>query len=170
MARQPLAPRKQRTREHIIADLSIHHVERFILEEGHTAQRLGSDYGYDLIMWTFDERGYAEPGAIYFQFKAMEALPQRGRDYFFDLDIRDYNLWVREKAPVILILFDAARRRAFWLAVQRYFRDGGVRQPKKGAKTVRVRVPKRRVVNRRAVAAMRALKWEMHNREKGEQS
>ena len=44
-----LAPRKQRTRQHVIADLSVHHVERFILEEGHTAQRLSSDYGYDLL-------------------------------------------------------------------------------------------------------------------------
>jgi len=63
-------PRKQRTREHVIADLSVHHVEGFILEEGHTTQRLGSDYGYDLLLWTFDEHGYAEPGSIYFQFKA----------------------------------------------------------------------------------------------------
>ena len=72
----PLRPilRKQRTRQHVIADLSIHHVERFILEEGHTCQRLGSDYGYDLMAWTFDEQGYAEPGAIYFQVKASELL------------------------------------------------------------------------------------------------
>src|ERR1043165_7870164 len=105
MASQLLHPRKQRTREHIIADLSVHHVEGFILEEGHTAQRLGSDYGYDLIAWTFDERGYAEPGAIYFQLKAMETLQEHGRDYVYDLDIRDYHLWLREKSPVILVLF-----------------------------------------------------------------
>jgi hypothetical protein len=56
----------------VIADLSVHHVERFILEAGHTAQRLGSDYGYDLLMSTFDEQGYVEPGSVFFQFKAME--------------------------------------------------------------------------------------------------
>jgi hypothetical protein len=39
-----IEPRKQRTRQHVIADLSAHYVERFILEEGHTAQRLSSDY------------------------------------------------------------------------------------------------------------------------------
>jgi hypothetical protein len=38
MASQVLGPRKRRTRQHVIADLSIHHVERFILEEGHTAR------------------------------------------------------------------------------------------------------------------------------------
>ena len=67
-------PRKRRTRQHVIADLSANHVERFILEEGHTAQRLSSDYGYDLIMWTFDGHGHAEPGACYIQLKAMEKL------------------------------------------------------------------------------------------------
>ena len=55
-------PRKQRTRQHVIADLSVHYVEGFILEEGHTAQRLSPDYSYDLVMRTFDEEGYAERG------------------------------------------------------------------------------------------------------------
>jgi hypothetical protein len=81
-----------------------------------------------------------------------------GTDYVFDLDIRDYNLWLLEEMPVILILFDASRRRACWLAIQGYFSDDVSRQPKEGAKSVRVRVPARQVVNRRAVAKMRDLK------------
>ena len=160
MASPILGPRKQRTRQHVIADLSIHHVERFILEEGHTAQRLGSDYGYDLILWTFDRDGYPEPGSIYFQFKAMERLVEKGTDCVYDVDIRDYNLWMLEKTPVILVLFDATRKRACWLCIQRYFREDKARQPKKGAKTVRVRVTMRQGVNRRAIAQMRALKQE----------
>jgi hypothetical protein len=168
MASQVLRPRKRRTRQHVIADLSVHHVEGFILEEGYTAQRLGSDYGYDLIVWTFDEQGYAEPGAIYFQFKAMDRLDEQGTDYVYDLDIRDYNLWMREESPVILILFDATRRRAFWLPVQGYFREDVARRPKKGAKTVRVRLSRRHVVNRRAITAMRGLKREVQDREKEE--
>ena len=55
MATQTTGPRKRRTRQHVIADLSVHHVERFILEQGHTAQRLSSDNGYDLLVSTFDE-------------------------------------------------------------------------------------------------------------------
>ena len=108
--RQNYRSAQQRTRQHVIADLSIHFVEGFILTAGHTAQRLSSDYGYDLMAWTFDEHGFVEPGAIYFQFKAREHLEESGTDYVFDLDIRDYHLWVREKMPVILILFDATRR------------------------------------------------------------
>jgi hypothetical protein len=170
MASQLPGPRKQRTRQHVIADLSVHHVEGFILEVGHTAQRLGSDYGYDLLMSTFDEQGYVEPGSVFFQFKAMETLHARGTDYVYDLDIRDYHLWVREKMPVILILFDASRRRAYWLAVQQYFGEAVTRWPKKGAKTVRVRVSKRQVVNGRAIAKMRALKWAAIHQEQGEKS
>jgi hypothetical protein len=160
MARKVVGPRKQRTREHVIADLSVHHVEGFILDEGHTAQRLDSDYGYDLILFTYDERGYIEPDSVYFQLKAAESLAAVGSAYVFDLDIRDYNLWMLEKMPVILILFDATRRRAYWLHVQGYFREDMARRPRKGAKTVRVRVPEGRVVNRRAIALIRDLKWE----------
>jgi hypothetical protein len=150
-------PRKQRTRQHIIADLSIHHVERFILEAGHTAQRLGSDYGYDLLVTTFDEHGFVEPGSIYFQFKAMETLKASGTDYVYDLDVRDYNLWIREKMPVIFVLFDAVRRRAHWLAMQPHF-GGAIGRTRRGTKTVRIRVPMGQVVNHQAIEKMRQLK------------
>src|SRR6476620_11209808 len=141
MASNIFGPRKQRTREHVIADLSVHQAEGFILEEGYTAQRLGSDYGYDLAMFTFDEQGYVEPGLVLFQFKAAEALSVVGSDFVFDLDIRDYNLWMVEEMPVILILYDATRKRAYWLSVQKYFSADATRLPRKDAKTVRVRVP-----------------------------
>src|SRR5207249_1101828 len=99
MAKPPIRPRKQRTRQHVIADQSVHHVERFILDEGHTAQRLERDYGYDLLLFTYDEQGYAEPGYAYFQFKAAEQLAVVGASFVFDLDIRDYHLWMLEKMP-----------------------------------------------------------------------
>lgn len=54
MPKQSLSPRKQRTRQHVIADLSVHYVEGFVLAEGHTVQRLGPDYGYDLFVFTYD--------------------------------------------------------------------------------------------------------------------
>ena len=57
-------PRKRRTREHIIADLSMNYVERFVLESGHTMEELTNDYGSDLLMTTFDEDGYIEPEPI----------------------------------------------------------------------------------------------------------
>jgi hypothetical protein len=170
MARKVFGPRKRRTREHVIADQSVNYVERFIIDAGHTAQRLEKDYGYDLILFTFDGQGYAEPDAVYLQLKAAERLHAVGSDLVFDVDIRDYNLWMLEQMPVILILFDASRRRAYCLPVQRYFREDSRRRPKQGAKSVRVRVPMRQVVNRRAIAMMRALKEEAPLRLMGEES
>lgn len=58
----------------MIADLGVHHVEGFILEAGHTAQRLYPDYGYDLALFTHDETGYVEPGVLFVQVKASESL------------------------------------------------------------------------------------------------
>jgi hypothetical protein len=54
----------------------------------------------------------------------------------------------------------ARRRKAFWLYTQRYFRDDKQRHPKKGARTVRVRIPRRQAINRRAIARMRECKNE----------
>jgi Domain of unknown function (DUF4365) len=170
MRSQIRGPRKRRTRQHVIADLSVHHVEGFILEEGHTAERLGSDYGYDLILFTFDTRGYAETGLTYFQLKAMESLHESETDYVYDVDIRDYNLWMMEEMPVILVLFDASRGQAYWIPVQRYFRADMTRRPKKGARTVRVRLPHGQVVNRQAIAKIRELKWEILGAPAGDES
>jgi Domain of unknown function (DUF4365) len=169
MAKQLLGPRKRRTRQHVIADQSVNHVERFIIDEGHTAQRVEKDYGYDLLLFTFDAQGYAEPGLILLQLKAAESLQTADADHLFDLDIRDYNLWLLEKMPVILILFDASWRRAYWLDVQAYFRGDAARRPRKGTQTVRVRIPERQTVDRRAIVKWRALKQQGYNRIEGEQ-
>jgi hypothetical protein len=168
MARKIIGPRKQRTRQHVIADQSVNHVERFIIDEGHVAQRVERDYGYDLLLFTFDEEGYAEPGLVRLQLKAAETVKAVRTSHVFDLDIRDYNLWMAEELPVFLVVFDAGRRRAWWLDVQRYFHENAHRRPKKGAKKVRVRIPRRQVVNRRAIARMRDLKNDMGLRLAGE--
>src|SRR5262245_22102092 len=123
MARDLHSPRKQRTRQHIIADQSVHHVEGFVIDEGHTAQRVERDYGYDLLLFTYDEQGYIEPGLVYLQLKAAESLRPTSAAHNFDMDIRDYHLWMLEKMPVVLVMYDASRRRASWLAVQQYFRE-----------------------------------------------
>jgi hypothetical protein len=161
VARKKPAPRKRRTRQHVIADQSVNHVERFILDEGHSAERPRSDYGYDLVMFTYDEQGYAEEGSLYIQIKASDKLGASGEAIAFDVDIRDYNMWTAEPMPVILVLYGAIRRRAHWLYVQQYFAEDASRRPRRGAKTVRVRVPKRQLLSRAAVRKMRAYKQEV---------
>jgi hypothetical protein len=159
MAGKVIGPRKQRTREHILEDQSVNHVERFIIDAGHTNHRFERGPSYDLLLFTYDEESYLEPGSTYLQLKASETLKRVKSCYVFDVDIRDYNLWMAEQEPVIFVLFDASRRRAYWLHVQHYFSEEARRRPKKKAKHVRVHVPRRQVVNRRAVARWRDLKW-----------
>lgn len=158
MARKAPLTRKRRTRQHVIAAQSVNYVEQFIIDEGHTAERVASDYGYDLVLYTYDEQGYAEEGAIYLQLKASEKLRASGNNVVFDMDLRDYTRWTREPMPVILVLFDASKRRAYWVYIQRYFEETPSRKPGRVAKTVRVRVPKRQIVSRTAIKRMRAYK------------
>jgi hypothetical protein len=49
----PKRGRKRRTREHVLADLSVHHVEGPILRCGFAAERVRHDYGVDLYMTTY---------------------------------------------------------------------------------------------------------------------
>src|SRR5262249_28551164 len=158
---------KRRTREHVLADLSVNHVERFIIEEGHTAERVAHDYGYDLTLCTYDEKGYAEEDLVYLQLKASETLNRSGDGLVFDIDIRDYRLWTAQMMPVILILFDGSKRRAYWLYVQRYFAEEPSRKPRPHAKTVRIRVPRRQLLNRAAIRKMREFKQRIQEQLEG---
>jgi hypothetical protein len=63
---------KTRTRQHVIADLSVNYLERFILLSGYTLHRVHFDYGYDLAMTTYNQLGEVQPGLAFFQVKATD--------------------------------------------------------------------------------------------------
>ena len=138
-----IARGKKRTRAHVIADLSLVHLQFFIVNAGFTSEATTRDYGYDLTVNTFDRDGLIEPGAILIQLKAMESIITHsdGKSYVYDLDVRDYNLWVREPNPVFLILYDTASRKAYWVYFQQAVNSGAIGKPKAGAKTIRVKIP-----------------------------
>ncbi|MFL5339021.1 MAG: DUF4365 domain-containing protein [Gemmataceae bacterium] len=163
-------PRKRRTRAHIIADMRVNHVERFILVQGHTAQRVQFDYGYDLTITTHDEHGYVEPGRILFQVKAAEQLrlTADGQHYPYDIAVEDYNLWINESNPVFLILYDAGKDRAFWLYIQQFFQRHPVRKPRASAKFIRILIPKTQRFNRRMIAYTRRCKDNMRKQQAGD--
>ncbi len=135
---------KKRTREHIIADFSLVHVQYFIGNAGSTSEATTKDTGYDLTVNTFDRDGLIEAGAILIQLKASETLTTHsdGKKFIFDLDVRDYNPWVREPNPVFLILDEAASRGAYSLYFQLYVKSADARKPKTGARGIRVKIPK----------------------------
>ena len=66
--------RKRRTREHVIADLSVNHVERQVMRCGWTAERMRHDYGVDLFVETYNSKGEVQNGRIVFQLKATDSL------------------------------------------------------------------------------------------------
>ncbi len=152
--------RTRRTREHIIADLSVNFVEHFILESGHVADRDRTDYGYDLAMTTFDEQGNSEPGLVYFQLKATDTISnyQRSRDDYFSFPVtmRHYHLWRLEHMPVFFILYDAVRRRAYWLYTQAYFRLHAPKNPE--AVSLALHIPRKNLFGKRTIGKIRQYK------------
>ena len=62
--KKPVPPKKRRTREHVIADLSANHVERQALLCGYAVERRAHDYGIDLVITTYDREGNVENGEI----------------------------------------------------------------------------------------------------------
>jgi len=156
----PLAPeaRPQRTREHVIADLSMNFVERFIFEAGHSVMRVPADYGYDLLTQTFDEQGYAEEGFISLQLKATDSIGrfERAESFSFPLEMRHCNLWRRERLPVYFILYDAPGRRAYWVHVQAYLAAHAPQRAE--AQSFTVNLSKKNVLGKGTIEKMRQAK------------
>lgn len=145
--------RKRRTREHVIADLSVNHVERFILRCGWTSERKHHDYGIDLIMDTYNANGEPENGQIEFQLKATDT-PKRSadeKDFIVRLEWRDLLFWLNELAPVILVLYDAQADEAYWLYVQEYFRHQRWEERAGETATVSVRFPAGNILDESAI-------------------
>jgi uncharacterized protein DUF4365 len=149
---EPPGPRKRRTREHVIADLSVNHLERFVLRSGGTVQRTTSDYGIDLFMKTYNSAGEPEPGEVLFQVKATDKLRVRadGKAAGLRFAWSDVRSWLAEPMPVIVVLYDAAGDKAYWIHVQAYF-VGGMHRLSRRTATTTVYFPIRNVVNDTAV-------------------
>ena len=124
------SPRKRRTREHVIADLSVNFVEKCVLLCGWPAQRMVPDYGIDLLMTTFNRRGEIETGEVRFQLKATDSLEAASRRNAIAVRVewRDVVYWLNERMPVILVIYDAKKDRAWWLNVQETLREEGRRK------------------------------------------
>lgn len=146
-------PGKRRTREHVIADLSVNHVERQVLLCGHTVERVVHDYGIDLELATFTRKGEREIGLILLQVKASDRLRlRRGPASFsFRIERRDLVLWLGEPMPVILIIYDAQKNVAYWLYVQSHFRSRKDFNLFAAGKTITVAVPPANVVEPPAI-------------------
>lgn len=112
--------RKRRTREHIIADLSVNHVEQFVLRAGPVADRIFFDYGYGLTVRTFDTNGEVERDFFYLQLKASDTptYVENGKAVSVRVEEGDLQAWREERVPVVLIFYDVGADTAYWVHVQ----------------------------------------------------
>ena len=88
-------PKKRRTRQHVIAELSANHVERYALLCGYSVERVEHDYGIDLILFTYDDNGEIENGQIFIQLKATDSLRVLGDQETISFSVERSDLELR---------------------------------------------------------------------------
>jgi Domain of unknown function (DUF4365) len=160
--------RKKRTREHIIADLSAHHVEGHILRCGFTAERVVHDYGVDIYMTTYTAQGEVENDFVLFQLKATDrvSLTPDNAAVVFRLARADLDRWLVETFPVILVVYDAQADMAYWFYVQAQLeRRQGLSSSKR--KSVTVHIPIENVLDADAIRYFAAAKAAIQAQTKG---
>jgi hypothetical protein len=162
MPKKSSVKRKIRTQSHIYADLSVNHVERVALLQGHSVERVEHDYGYDMVVFTYSPTGEIENGQIYFQLKAKTILEplKKGNQLAYRVDVRDLNFWLDEPFPVIFVVYDALLEIAYWINVQEYFKDIEIGDVTK----VSIRIPRSNVLNRTTMETITAQKAEVLRR------
>ena len=152
---------KLRTRSHIIADMAVLHVQTLAVLCGFTAQRSESNYGYDLNLYTYNEKGEAENDALQLQVKASDDLQTyalvREHVFSFTVSKRDYQLWCNASFPVFLILYDAQLREAYWLDIHLHAKQ--VSETKE--RYIRLRVPRNNVLGAGTTIHMRHRKLDI---------
>jgi len=146
-------PRKRRTREHVIADLSVNHVERQVLLCGFTVERRWHDYGFDLFMNTYDRNGELESGEVHFQLKATDQLrlTSNGQAVLFRVARADLRTWLDVTMPMIVVVYDARAEIAYWLYVQEHFAKQPRFDARRGSRTVGLRLPREQRLDPAAV-------------------
>ncbi len=145
--------KKKRPREHIIADLSVNYVERYVFLCGYSVERIEYDYGFDLVIFTYDANGEIQNGQIYIQLKATDSLKVLANQetITFPLARSDLELWLFEPMPCILIVYDAQLDLAYWLYIQAYFENLQRFDLSQVGETLNVRLPKTNIVNQEAI-------------------
>jgi hypothetical protein len=121
--------RKQRTRQHVIEDLGFNYIERQILYAGHIIQRFTqNDYGYDGIVYTFNEMNEVTTFTFHIQLKSTDHIKfsKAEEAISFDLSKRDLELWLYSSTELLLTIYDAQNEIAYYTDLQAYFREKGI--------------------------------------------
>jgi hypothetical protein len=155
--KKAVASKKRRTRAHIIADMSIHHLGYLIVRCGFTFEATVKDYGYDGHITTFDSQGEVENLYMFFQLKATDKVKLSGdqKHVLFRISKKDMKLWQDEIPPVYLVLFDAKNEKAYWVYLQKYFEEKGLRAENITTDTVNVELDVTHTVDEQVIKSWR---------------
>lgn len=145
--------RKRRTRQHIIADLSANHLERYVLRCGFTMDKTQHDYGIDVNLNTYQSNGEIQEGFVHIQLKASDNIKYAKCGSFLSISVGRAHLetWLAEPMPVVLVIYDAKKDKAYWVYVQRYFTHVAKFSLANATKRYTIRVPTEQVVDEGAV-------------------
>ena len=148
-------PRKRRTRQHVIAELSVNHVERCALLCGFSVERIEHDYGIDLVLFTYDGNGEIENGQVFLRLKATDNLTVLSDEQTvsFSVERSDLERWLNEPMPCILVVYDALEDTAFWQYIQAYFEDMPDFNLAQAGRSVTIYLPKNQMVGQDAIRA-----------------
>jgi hypothetical protein len=161
--------KKKRPREHIIADLSVNHVERYVFLCGYSVERVEYDYGFDLILFTYNINSEIENGQIYLQLKATDFLRTLTdkETIAFSIARSDLELWLFEPMPCILIVYDAQLDIAYWLYLQAYFENLPGFDLSRVGESVTVHLPKTNILDQEAIKKFAQYRNDILNQLKG---
>ena len=171
------AQRPERTREHYVDALGRNYIERLILLQGHTADEPRPDYGYDIVITTFDykgtsdfKRGEVENGAIYVQLKSTDTMKKAKKDsaqISFPIKRRHLVYWINEPLPVVLIVYSVPDQQGYWLHMQPYLKASGFTMPPVTQEEVTVHLSMNNVVDEAAIETFRQYKADALKRIEG---
>lgn len=146
--------KKRRTRQHIIEDLGLNHVERQVLLAGYTLNKVDKDYGYDFLMNTYNENGEVDNGLIFGQLKSTDHIKTTSKGIAFSLSKRDLELWLLETSLMILVIYDAQLEKAYYLILKDYFEVNKL-QLQNVNKYIQIHISVENVFNIESVKALR---------------
>jgi hypothetical protein len=153
-------PRKRRTREHVIEEMSVNFLERKVLERGHMLVHAPQrEYGWDATMFHFSpDTGEIENGEVRIQLKATDHLDSKRKYATCRIQTKDlrYWYWEEQQIPLVLVLYDAQRHCGFWVAIRQYL-DQRISEVDPDQQTIELQIPWTNRVTVRAIDRFREM-------------
>ena len=117
---------KLRTRQQIIEDLALNHIERQILLSGNVLERNKDDnYDYEGVIDLYNEQGQVSNLSLAVQLKSTDSIQLLSKNarFVIDLSKQDVERWLKTEIPVLLILYDDQQDIAYFTDLQTYFNE-----------------------------------------------